>query len=316
MRAKGNRGLLESSVGPATLKSYRSALSSFLAWLQEEGVVRVKGFEALDDLLVEYFEFVFVSLGPKAKHHAVNARSAILLFSPNARWSMNGSARALKGWSRLKPSKQRPPMPWELATLIVDELRERKLRDHEWVFRACFEGYLRLSEAIGAKAQDIDASNQEGVLALPKSKTGLNQSVIIHQGDWLNLTRRLLKRPPKKSSSLVRISAHEFRRTLQTVLKKLGVRHVRFTPHSLRHGGATRDFMLGIPIADIVVRGRWAQAKTASRYIQQGRALLVKLSLSKGLRKLMRSTASRILAAKKFGVLGMLPSKGGPPGKK
>ena len=62
MRAKGNRGLLESSVGPATLKSYRSALSSFLAWLQEEGVVRVKGFEALDDLLVEYFEFVFVSL--------------------------------------------------------------------------------------------------------------------------------------------------------------------------------------------------------------------------------------------------------------
>ena len=316
MRTKGNRGLLESSVGPATLKSYRTALASFLAWLQEEGVVRVKSFLLLDDLLVEYFEFLLVSQGPKAKHHAVNTRSAILLFSPNAKWSMNGSARALKGWARLKPSKQRPPMPWELATLVVNDFRKRRLPDHEWVFRACFEGYLRLSEAIGAKAEDLDVSNQEGVLALPKSKTGLNQSVIIHQGDWLDLTRRLLERSPTRNSALIRITAHQFRRTLKAVLKKLGVKRVQFTPHSLRHGGATRDFMLGVPIADIVVRGRWAQAKTASRYIQQGRALLVKLSLPKHLRILMRSTASRILAAKKFGVLGMLPPKGGRLKKK
>ena len=48
MSTKGNRGLLESSVGPATLKSYRTALASFLAWLQEEGVVRVRGFDFLD----------------------------------------------------------------------------------------------------------------------------------------------------------------------------------------------------------------------------------------------------------------------------
>jgi hypothetical protein len=115
--------MLESSVGPATFKSYRTALASFLAWLQEEGVVRVKGLDALDELLVEYFEFLFVSRGPKGRHHAVNTRSAILLFLPNARWSMNGSARALKGWARLKPSKQRPPMPWELATLIADHFR-------------------------------------------------------------------------------------------------------------------------------------------------------------------------------------------------
>ena len=316
MRTKGNRGLLESSVGPATLKSYRTALASFLAWLQEEGVVRVQGFAALDDLLIDYFEHILVSLGRKGKHHAVNARSAILLFLPNARWSLNGSARALKGWARLQPSKQRPPMPWELATLIVDHFRKSKLHDYEWVFRACFEGYLRLSEAIGAKVEDLDVSGREGVLALPKSKTGLNQSVIIHRGDWLELTRQLLDRPSSHRRSLVNVSAHKFRRALQSTLKKLGVKRVHFTPHSLRHGGATRDFMLGVPIADIVLRGRWAQAKTASRYIQQGRALLVKLSLPKQLRGLMRSKVSRILTAKKFGALGMLPPKGDRPKRK
>ena len=311
MRTKGNRGLLESSVGPATLKSYRTALASFLAWLQEEGVVRVRNFAALDDLLVDYFEFILVASGRKGRHHAVNARSAVLLFLPNARWSLNGSARALKGWSRLKPSKQRPPMPWELATLIVEYFRKAKLPELEWTFRACFEGYLRLSEAIGVKVGDLDVSGPEGVPALPKSKTGLNQSVVIHPGDWLNLTRLLLDRPLKAGARVVSISAHKFRRGLQSILKRLGVTRVRYTPHSLRHGGATRDFMLGIPIADIVVRGRWAQAKTASRYIQQGRALLVKMSFSKRLRASMRSVSSRILAKEKFGALGMLPPKGG-----
>ena len=316
MRTKGNRGLLESSVGPATLKSYRTALASFLAWLQEEGVVRVKSFDALDELLVDYFEFILVASGRKGRHHAVNTRSAILLFLPNARWSLNGSARALKGWSRLKPSKQRPPMPWELATLIVEYFRKAKLPEYEWIFRSCFEGYLRLSEAVGAKQEDLDVSGSEGVLALPKSKTGLNQSVVIHPGDWLDLTRLLVDRPLKPGARLVSVSAHKFRNRLQDILRQLGANHVRFTPHSLRHGGATRDFMLGIPIADIVVRGRWAQAKTASRYIQQGRALLVKMSLSKRLRAAMRAVSSRIWATRKFGALGMLPPKGGRPKKK
>ena len=35
MIAKGNRGLLESSVCPATLTSHRTALAFLLAWLQE-----------------------------------------------------------------------------------------------------------------------------------------------------------------------------------------------------------------------------------------------------------------------------------------
>ena len=120
---------------------------------------------------------------------------------------------------------------------------------------------------------------------------------------WLELTRRLLKRHSTHQPSLVSVSA------LKKSLKNFGANRVSFTPHSLRHGGATRDYMLGVPMADIVVRGRWAQSKTASRYIQQGRALLVKLDLPKKLRGKMRWISAQMLAEPKLGVLGMLPPR-------
>jgi hypothetical protein len=41
--------------------------------------------------------------------------------------------------------------------------------------------------------------------------------------------------------------------------------------HSLRHGGATHDYLKGMPFDDVMVRGRWAVTKSAVHYIQQGR---------------------------------------------
>ena len=292
MSQRGPRGLLESSVGPATLKAYKSALASFLAWLQEKGVRSIRDFGKLDNFLLQYFEHLADSLEDGGRQRAVNTRAAVLMFLPNARWSLNYSLRGLKGWSRRTPPKQRPPIPCELVILLIDFFRSSRSRELEWITRACFEGYLRLSEALGAKAGDFDVSNTDGVLALPKSKTGMNQSIVIHKGDWLSLTKSLLRRK-SKGVPLVSIRPEAFRKAFESALFDLGAASARFTPHSLRHGGATWDFLQGVPIGDIVVRGRWTQAKTASRYIQQGRAALVKLDLPHQLVKKMRSVRSR-----------------------
>jgi len=50
--------------------------------------------------------------------------------------------------------------------------------------------------------------------------------------------------------------------------------HIGYTPHSLRHGGATFDYQNTISISDIKTRGRWKDTKSAERYIQTGVALL------------------------------------------
>jgi hypothetical protein len=52
-----------------------------------------------------------------------------------------------------------------------------------------------------------------------------------------------------------------------------------YVHHSLRHGGATRDYLNGMPIADVMVRGRWAATKSAIHYIQQGRQLMMLQSI-------------------------------------
>jgi hypothetical protein len=54
---------------------------------------------------------------------------------------------------------------------------------------------------------------------------------------------------------------------------------IPYVPHSLRHGGATFDFMNGHSITDIMARGRWAATKSALRYIQEGRQLLMMNSI-------------------------------------
>jgi integrase len=69
-------------------------------------------------------------------------------------------------------------------------------------------------------------------------------------------------------------SPDRFRRLLRRVADSLGVGHTPYVPHSLRHGGATCDFLRGDSIEQIMFRGRWKSMESARRYIQTGRAIM------------------------------------------
>ena len=64
------------------------------------------------------------------------------------------------------------------------------------------------------------------------------------------------------------------------ICAQLGLSYA-YVPHSLRHGGATRWHLLRHPIEDILLRGRWSSTKSARRYIQAGRAMLLTTSTSR-----------------------------------
>ena len=53
-----------------------------------------------------------------------------------------------------------------------------------------------------------------------------------------------------------------------------------YVPHSLRHGGATHHYINGWKVEDVMARGRWAVTKTARRYIQQSRQVMMMVELS------------------------------------
>ena len=50
---------------------------------------------------------------------------------------------------------------------------------------ACFEGYLGVPEATGILVSDVSVKEDQGLIALPQTKTSLNQSLVIRKGQWL-----------------------------------------------------------------------------------------------------------------------------------
>jgi hypothetical protein len=70
-----------------------------------------------------------------------------------------------------------------------------------------------------------------------------------------------------------------FRKWLKATCHVLGVGSIGFTPHSLRHGGATADFLRGLAVADIQFRGRWKCFESLFRYLQQAESLSIQQRL-------------------------------------
>jgi integrase len=60
------------------------------------------------------------------------------------------------------------------------------------------------------------------------------------------------------------------------VCRGLQLQEHRFTPHSLRHGGATHALLhLGQSIETVMHRGRWQSVNSCRIYLQAGRAQLL-----------------------------------------
>lgn len=52
-----------------------------------------------------------------------------------------------------------------------------------------------------------------------------------------------------------------------------------FVLHSLRHGGASFDFLTNVPIEKIIVHGRWVAIKVTRRYIQKSQARMLSMDI-------------------------------------
>lgn len=146
-----------------------------------------------------------------------------------------------------------------------------------------FDCFLRVGELTGLRCEDVADSKDPRIsssfkgmaLRLRSTKTGPNQWVEVSDNRVQSLLRTLLssRRP---SDSLLGLKADRFRRLFKDACAALKL-SPRYVPHSLRHGGATACHLQGMTIEQILLRGRWASSKTAKRYIQSGRAMLLSM---------------------------------------
>jgi hypothetical protein len=119
-------------------------------------------------------------------------------------------------------------------------------------------------------------------IRLRKTKTGPNQWVQVHDKSVELLLLALVSSVSNDQSLLFPFTANQFRSSFKDVCRQLGLSS-SYVPHSLRHGGATRWHLLGHSIEDILLRGRWSSTKSARRYIQAGRAMLLSVEIPSSL---------------------------------
>ena len=135
---------------------------------------------------------------------------------------------------------------------------------------------MRSRDIFGARSS-VPGEEYRGVgIRLPQAKTGPGQFCDVRHP----LCQELLVWWSKchVAREFLFLSRGAFRKEFDAALVGIGIgARAGFVPHSLRHGGATRDFLrLGnTSLEAIIVRGRWADIRSARRYLQKGPALLI-----------------------------------------
>jgi integrase len=193
-----------------------------------------------------------------------------------------------------------PPLTWDLTVLIA-----LKISLHSYSLAIAtllaFDCFLRVGELCSLKREDVADSKDSrlGVdfkgmaLRLRKTKTGPNQWVTVEDEQVMHLLRGVIAKT-KPGHSLFPVSTSTYRRLFKSACSDLKLSS-SYVPHSLRHGGATRQHLLGKPMEDILLRGRWASTKSARRYIQSGRAILLSMDIPPDLARLAPTLSRDLL---------------------
>ena len=260
----------------------------------------------LDDCMQLYIGHLYASFSGRHRHRAINAVFGLYAADPQLRHQLRRSEQLLNGWARVNPSLAHPPLTWPLATLLAAVMAKSGHTGCALATLVGFHALLRVSELMALRVEDVSVPTDPrrglsagthsvaslGGLLSPRlcirlavTKTGSNQwSELYDERISALLARTVSDRPPDErvfvlpTFSSVRARVDHYRAVLHGATSACGVRDINYTPHSLRHGGATyAHVVLQQSIETIMHRGRWRSNDTCRAYIQAGAAHLLTL---------------------------------------
>ncbi len=295
--------LVNSSISVATVSSYSKAVRAFIQWCDRNGY-DVHSDEEMDELLTLYFHEMYIHNNGGGKSRANNTFWGILKFRPRYHGKLHCAFASLRGWERLQPATSYPPLTWELTVLIATTMARNGYYHYAVACLVAFDCFLRVGELVNIRMSDIatTADRRIGIeyrgvaIRLRTTKTGKNQWVQVHdkQVQQLLLSMRNASGARGGDNKVFNFTAGSFRSIFKQSCACLHLSS-RYVPHSLRHGGATRWHLLGHSVDDILIRGRWSSTKSARRYIQAGRALLLTVDVAPALITTARQLTHNII---------------------
>jgi len=186
-----------SSVGPATTELYARSyqqLQDYWKGAVARGGTGKGTFQGTDRIVAGFIDFVYqegCERGLSMKARANQAFYGLLYAYPQLQGSMPFSARALKGFERMRPSEERQPLPWgAVGVIAADELRRCTLdgRAAEGLAFAVqvlvgFDCFLRVSELCGLRRGHVVPAGDCGTSVLlgidRPTKTGRNEGTVV-----------------------------------------------------------------------------------------------------------------------------------------
>lgn len=292
MNSNNNQFLIQSSIATTTNNKYNNALINFKQYIHQHNYKLHKLTpNQLDNVLVNYIHYLHTS---GASLSTANYTLASLHRTTGFGSALYRSRLSLKGWSRIhaRTRKHRPPLTLEVTTLISVTLARSGHYNAGIATLVAFHCYLRINEFCKLKNNEVvfagDARMGSGMnaictLKLAVTKTGLNQSVSIRCQSIANLLKSVIVNNAETGSTnsfVFGLTSLQYRRLFHSACEHLGFGNIGYTPHSLRHGGATFDSMKGVPVNEIVHRGRWRNETSLTTYVQVGSVLLLDTNLS------------------------------------
>lgn len=283
---RSTKFLLLSRVKKETQVTYDRGVKLFMAFLRRRGV-RKSVFSlkphSVDDYLTMFLHAVYIFKKGRCRHLGSAALHGIMLHRPELkeRHKLAKARAALKGWEKLRPSVKHPPLPRFLLVVLAFFLRKNGFPVIAIAFLVAWEGLLRIGELCRIRVKDVAFTSdlriggkKPAVLVIKKAKTGKNQVVSIRSKEIAVLLSQVVAGKKKKQLAFG-VSPRVMRKMLKRAFSSIQVRKRRWTFHSIRHGAATAALMEGMPLEEVLRRGRWKAAASARHYIQEGEALLL-----------------------------------------
>lgn len=261
------QAFLLASLAPSSRLKYQEALAIFHSELQELRIDWADASEEEKDWVLAEFGFQYENGESKQLFQTV--LSAISRTAPRLRlrvaWKLHDA------WTVQTPPRQAPAVPPE-AIYAMSALAiciQRPLAG--LAIMMCFSGLLRAREALTLRRQDVYVTAGEVTLLLRRTKRGLEQSVCLRNAVvWAWVLARLADMDGDPMTWLIPISYGTLLTWVLRLPVLLGLTSVRLTTHSLRRSGASELHRRGVPLADLLLFGRWLTERAAREYIRKG----------------------------------------------
>ncbi|CAK0827978.1 unnamed protein product [Prorocentrum cordatum] len=182
------RNLVECSVAPGTLRTYKAEVAEFRAWAAGRGL-GLRTPESADSAMSDYFDWLFAQRGQPQLGRWTLYGYALLHLSHLGRGGhvLPRAKAALRGWVRQMPGRIRDPCPIEAAWLIAQWMLLKNQAFYFWCSLAVVmqvDTYVRPGALLDIKKEDLvppllqrgSRHVDEGLALAPSARTGKTKS--------------------------------------------------------------------------------------------------------------------------------------------